>query len=96
MGPGGRDMKLDLVPGVVLVDVQVHEPDHAWMPSGHVIVRVWGGKPEHVWAAVQASGVGRGRSLALVVYPASRWARALAWWRWTLHRRERALREARR
>ena len=96
VGIAGIQLDLDRVPGVVLADVQIHDDEGAWMPDGHVVVRVWGGKGSAVWYAIQSSGLARGRSLALAVDPATRWARARAWWRWQMHRISRTKGSARR
>ena len=91
---GGDGMRLGLawVPGVVLADVMVSAPaSRAWMPAGHVLVTVWGGEGPKVWQAIQGSPYREGFQIVLQVWPVTRWSRWRAWWRWTLHRVERAL-----
>lgn len=85
--PRGVELGIDQIPGVVVADVQVHDPmAAAWMPAGHAVVRVWGGEGPRVWRVIQASPLFRGLTVALVVLPVTRWARARAWCRWQVHR----------
>lgn len=92
VGGYGQDLGLAFVPGVAVADVLVSSPGcPAWMPLGHISARVWAADPKAVWAAIQGSPLARGFVVVLEVYPVTRWARARAWWRWTMHRLEQAL-----
>lgn len=92
VGERGLALGLAWVPGVVLADVLDHDPEGSvWMPQGHVVARVWGGEGPAVWQAVRSSPFVQGLQVTVEVMPVTRWARVRAWWRWTLHRLERAL-----
>lgn len=88
VGDDGQRLGLAWVPGVVLADVQISDPEGGvWMPAGHCSVRVWGGEGPAVLNAIQGSPFARGRSIALEVRKATRWARVRAWWRRTVEHR---------
>lgn len=92
VGEQGMRLGLAWVPGVVLADVTHHDPEgRVWLPQGHVIVRVWGGRGSEVWQALRASPFAEGMHIAVEVRPVTRLARVRAWWRWTLHRIVRAV-----
>jgi hypothetical protein len=80
------ELGVDRVPGVVVADLERFNPRldpgpaNPWMPASTAVLRVWGGVPTAVALAVRDRAP-VGLLLALQVYPATRWARARAWWR---------------
>ena len=75
---------IDRLPGVVYATLDHHDPrpdSWPWMPPGYALLRVWGGRPQDVWRAVQDSAPRLGVLVVLQVLPVSRWARWCAWWR---------------
>lgn len=96
VGRRGVQLGLDLVPGVVLVDVVTGEDAGHWMPDSQVIALVWCSDARKAWQGVlEQQRVAYSESVGLTVvlvaqephrWPWS-WARWRAWWRWQVRPR---------
>jgi hypothetical protein len=94
VGEDGIRLGLAQIPSVVLADFLISAPScPAWMPLGHVSIDVWANQRDGrmIWQTIQDSPDSRGYVIGLRVWPVTRWARARAWWRWQMHRLEKAL-----
>jgi len=94
------------LPGIVLVDTLDHGTPGAWIPPGHVVLRIWAEGPgdeqgwrervARIWAQVRDGAEPFGHRCIPVVLRSNRWAGARAAWRRAWWSRARRIAEARR